>query len=248
MTVRSKAGSRDSHYFSPVPATLLRPRLIRFLDGDREFGFRTAAGVFSRGGVDRGTRLLLEAVRPEGAERILDLGCGYGAAGIVLAARAPRAHAVLVDVNPRAVALAVENIALNGVTNAEARCGDGCAPIPPLRPAPVRGGQASMMFDLVVFNPPIRAGRAVVLRLLRDARSCLRPGGRLYLVARTNQGARTLARLMADLFDAVTEVERGGGFRVYEARAGAPVAGDSPAGGDPPCRGQAGRSPEAPRV
>ncbi len=224
MTVRS-----TSHYFSPVPATLLRPRLIRFLDGDREFGFRTAAGVFSRGGVDRGTRLLLEAVRPEAAERILDLGCGYGAAGIVLAARAPRAHVVLVDVNPRAVALAVENIALNGVTNAEARCGDGCASI----------GQAGMVFDLTVFNPPIRAGRAVVLRLLRDARSCLRPGGRLYLVARTNQGARTLARLMADLFDAVTEVERGGGFRVYEAHTG---TGDSPARGDP------GRSPEAPCV
>ncbi len=223
-----------SHYFSPVPAMQLRPRLIRFLDGDREFGFRTAAGVFSRGSVDRGTRLLLEAVRPEAAERILDLGCGYGAAGIVLAARAPRAHVVLVDVNPRAVALAVENIALNGLTNAEARCGDGCAPI-----------EAGMVFDLVVFNPPIRAGRTVVLRLLRQAHSCLRAGGRLYLVARTNQGARTLARLMADLFDAVTEVERGGGFRVYEARAG---AGDLPAGGDPPCRGQAGRPPEAPRV
>lgn len=196
----------QAHYFSPLPPAQLRPRLIRFLDGEREFGFRTAAGVFSKGGIDRGTRLLLDAVRPQDGERILDLGCGYGAAGIVLAARASRLRAMLVDVNPRAIALATENIALNGLTNAEARCGDGVAPV------------AGMEFDLVVFNPPIRAGRAVVLRLLGDAHACLRPGGRLYLVARTNQGARTLARLAGGLFDHVTEVERGGGYRVYEAR------------------------------
>jgi len=187
-------------------ATLLRSRLIRFRDADREFGFRTAAGVFSRGAVDRGTRLLLDGVRLGDAERILDLGCGYGVAGIVTASRAPQARVVLVDVNPRAVTLTSENIHLNGVSNAEVRCGDGCAPV------------SEMEFDLVLLNPPIRAGRAVVLRLLREARARLRAGGRLYLVARTGQGARTLARLMADLFDQVIEVERGGGFRVYEAR------------------------------
>ncbi len=196
-----------SHYFSPVPVARLRPRLIRFLDGNREFGFRTAAGVFSRAGVDRGTRLLLDAASPEGADRILDLGCGYGVVGIVTAARAPRAQVVLVDVNPRAAALAAENVQLNGITNAEVRCGDGCAPV------------AGMVFDLVLFNPPIRAGRAVVLRLLGEACACLRPGGRLYLVARTNQGARTLARLASGVFARVTQVELGGGYRVYEALA-----------------------------
>lgn len=206
-----------THYFSPLPPAQLRPRLVRFHDGNREFGFRTAAGVFSRGGIDRGTRLLLSAVRPRDAGRLLDLGCGYGAAGIVLAARAPRARVLLVDINPRAAALAAENINLNAVPNAEARCGDGCAPV------------AGMKFDVVVFNPPIRAGRAVVLRLLGEARACLRPGGRLYLVARTNQGARTLARRMTVLFDRVTEVERGGGYRVYEAR----VAGGSRDSEDP---------------
>jgi len=191
-----------------VPPAALRPRLVRLFDGDREFGFRTAAGVFSRRSVDRGTRLLLDAVRIGGEDRrMLDLGCGYGAAGIVLAARGPHAGVTLIDINPRAAALASENITLNGLTNAEARCGDGCAPV------------AGESFDLIVFNPPIRAGRAVVLRLLAEARACLRPDGRLYLVARRSQGARTLARLMEGSFDAVTEVERGGGFRVYEARA-----------------------------
>src|SRR5438309_665477 len=90
------------------------------------------------------------------------------------------------------------------LANAEARCGDGCAP--------VTGEQ----FDLVLFNPPIRAGRRVVLRLLGEAHACLRPGGRLYFVARTQQGARTLGRRMGETYAEVREVARGGGFRVFE--------------------------------
>lgn len=195
-----------SHYFTPAPPAPVRERTIRFEDGGREFRFRTAAGVFSRGGVDRGTRLLLEAVDPGDAATILDLGSGYGALGIVMAARAPRARVTLVDINPRAAALAAVNIRDNGLTNAEARTGDGCAPV---------GGAR---FDLILLNPPIRAGRAVVLRLLGEAHAHLTPGGRFYLVARTSQGARTLARRMGEVFGQVRETERGGGFRVYEGR------------------------------
>jgi 16S rRNA (guanine1207-N2)-methyltransferase len=195
-----------SHYFSPVPPVASRGRVVEFRDRGRAFRFHTAAGVFARRGVDRGSRLLLTTVDPSGAERILDLGCGYGVLGIVMAARAPQARVVLVDVNPRAVALAKENVALNRVGNAEVRCGDGCAAL------------AGETFDLVLFNPPIRAGREVVLRLLREAHGCLAPHGRLYLVARTQQGARTLGRLMGTIFASAAEVGRGGGFRVFEAR------------------------------
>jgi len=204
---RPRVGRQDapaSHYFTPAPPTPVRERTIRFEDGGREYRFRTAAGVFSRGAVDRGTRLLLEAVDSAGAGTILDLGCGYGALGIVMAARAPGAQVTLVDINPRATALATANIRDNAVANAEARTGDGCAPVGDAR------------FDLILLNPPIRAGRAVVLRLLGEACAHLAPGGRFYLVARTSQGARTLARCMGEVFGRVREVERGGGFRVYE--------------------------------
>jgi 16S rRNA (guanine1207-N2)-methyltransferase len=195
-----------AHYFSPAPPVPAGTRTIEFRDRDRRFRFHTAPGVFARGAIDRGTRLLLDTVDVSEAQRILDLGCGYGVLGIVAAARAPRARVTLADVNPRAVALAAENITLNQVANANARCGDGCAAV------------AGEQFDLVLFNPPIRAGRSVVLRLLRESHACLRPGGRAYLVARTQQGARTLGRLMGEIFGAVTEVGRGGGFRVYEGR------------------------------
>lgn len=194
-----------SHYFSSAPPSTERARTVVFRDGDRVLRFHTASGVFARTAVDAGSRLLLEAVDLRDVQRILDLGCGYGVLGIVTAARAPHARVILVDINPRAVALAEDNIRLNAVPNAEARCGDGCAPV------------ADERFDLVLYNPPIRAGRHVVVRLLREAHACLTPRGRLYLVARTKQGARTLGRLMSDLYARVTEVDRGGGFRVFEA-------------------------------
>jgi 16S rRNA (guanine1207-N2)-methyltransferase len=197
-----------SHYFTPAPAAdeSIRGRIVRFEDEGRVYRFRTAPGVFSRGAVDRGTRLLLDAVSPEEARTILDLGCGYGPLGIVLAGRAPHARVTLVDINPRAAALAAGNIRDNGVLNAKACGGDGCAPVGDAR------------FDLILLNPPIRAGRAVVVRLLREAHAHLASGGRFYLVARTSQGARTLARCMGEVFGRVREVERGGGFRVYEGR------------------------------
>jgi 16S rRNA (guanine1207-N2)-methyltransferase len=195
-----------SHYFSPSLPSSARARTIVFRSADRVFRFRTAAGVFSRTAVDDGSRCLLQAADLRGARRILDLGCGYGVLGIVAAARAPHARVTLVDVNPRAVGLAAENITLNHVANADVRCGDGCAPV------------AGEQFDVVLFNPPIRAGRSVVVRLLQEAHACLRPGGRLYLVARTRQGARTLGRLMGEMYAGVTEIDRGGGFRVFEAR------------------------------
>lgn len=195
-----------SHYFSPAPPVASSGRVVQLRDRGRAFQFRTAAGVFARRGVDRGSRLLLETVDPSGAQSMLDLGCGYGVLGIVMAARAPQARVVLVDVNPRAVALAKENVTLNRVGNADVRCGDGCAAV------------AGETFDLVLFNPPIRAGRDVVLRLLREAHGCLARHGRLYLVARTQQGARTLGRLAGTIFASAAEVGRGGGFRVFEAR------------------------------
>ncbi|HKV43203.1 MAG TPA: methyltransferase [bacterium] len=194
-----------SHYFSPAAPSSEGARAVAFRDGDRTLRFRTASGVFARRAVDAGCRLLLDSVDLGGAQRVLDLGCGYGVLGIVVAARLPQARVLLVDINPRAVALAAENVRLNRAVNAEARCGDGCAPV------------AGERFDLILYNPPIRAGRAVVVRLLDEAHRCLAPRGRLYLVARTKQGARTLGRLMQDRYARVIEISRGGGYRVFEA-------------------------------
>ncbi len=193
------------HYFVSTPAVRSQPREVRFRFRDRIFVFETDRGVFSRGAVDRGTRLLLEAleVRPE--DEILDVGCGYGVIGIVAAAMAPRGRAVLVDINARAVELARRNAVRNAQLNVEVLHGDLYEPV------------AGRYFDLIATNPPIRAGRAVVRAIIEGAFYHLKPGGSFYLVARTAQGARTLGRIIGETFGNVEEVERGGGYRVYRA-------------------------------
>jgi 16S rRNA (guanine1207-N2)-methyltransferase len=201
-----------SYYFDEHPPVASRPRKIRARLRGREWTFVTDRGVFGRDGVDAGSRLLIETMRIAPTDHVLDLGCGYGPVGLVAAFLAPAGQAVLVDVNERAVQLAAQNAALNDVSNVEILVGDGSTPV------------AGRTFDVAAMNPPIRAGRATLLRLVREVRDILRPGGRLIFVVRTAQGAKTLAREVAAIFGTMTELAQKSGYRVYEAVKGEGVA------------------------
>ena len=170
-----------------------------------DFTWLTDAGVFSRADLDRGTELLLQALEVGPCELILDLGCGYGAIGIVAARLSARGHVILTDVNERAVALARANLRANRVDNAEVRRGDLYAPV------------QGLAFDHIVCNPPIRAGRAVVDRIIREAPALLHEGGSLWLVVRTKQGADSVRKRMAEAFASADVVRRGSGYKVLRA-------------------------------
>jgi len=193
-----------TQYFAEQPGVPSNRREVEARLRGRSWTFLTDRGVFAREGVDPGTRLLIEAMRVDSGDHVLDLGCGYGPIGIVAATLALRGRVVMVDINERAVVLARENAARAGLENVEVHQGDGTAP--------VRGRR----FDVVAMNPPIRSGRDTVRRLLRETQEALRPGGRFYLVVRTAQGAKTLAKEVDVLFVQVREIARGGGYRVYE--------------------------------
>ncbi len=208
---RAPRAAAGEHYFVEQPGSGGRQAVLRVGLGGRSWVFRTAGGVFSRARLDAGTRLLVEAMRIEDDDLVLDLGCGYGPIGLVAAALATAGRVVLTDINRRAAALAAANAAANGVGNALVIVGDGAAAL--------RGGSV----DVVVTNPPIRAGRKTVLAFLDGARRVLRPGGRLYFVARTAQGARTLAHLAREMFEEVHQIRSADGYRVYEAKRAADV-------------------------
>ena len=173
--------------------------------GDKEFTFETDAGVFGKRRLDPGTRLLLESVALPSAGAVLDLGCGWGAIGTVVGARAPACRVYLVDLNRRAVELARKNLALNGVTNGEVREGDGFAPLSGLR------------FDLILTNPPVRAGKAVLYRLLEEAAAHLVPGGRFVAVIGNKQGADSYRNKVREVFGNAADIGKGGGYRVIQA-------------------------------
>ena len=197
----------SQQYFTPQPTADSKPEQVRWRLPDMVVTLWTDRGVFSKGKVDRGTDLLARAMELPATGAILDLGAGYGPLGIVAALRSPEARVTLVEVNERAAALAERNLALNGVSKAEVLIGD----------APEALGERQ--FDAVIFNPPLHAGKAVVMRLFVDAHGRLRPGGSLWFVAQTKQGAKTLARDLGGLFARVEERELRGGFRVYRATA-----------------------------
>jgi len=195
--------AQHDHYYSEEPTSLSQP--VMYEDTLRGIPVKcwTDHGVFSRGHTDSGTAELIDAMDVTGARRILDLGCGCGVIGIVAAKLAPDAHIVMVDPNARAVALSLRNMETNQVGNAEARQGEGFAPV------------VDEQFDLILTNPPIRAGNQVVFGLIADAAAHLIPGGRFYLVARTKQGAKSFAKEMARHFVTVEQAGQGSGFRVY---------------------------------
>ena len=196
----------SEHYYTAAPASAHdeRRRKVRVLGVTMDF--ITDAGVFSRDGLDAGTRVLLEALPPLSG-RVRDLGCGWGALGGVLAKKWADVRFVLTDVNERAAALAERNLRMNGLTNFEVVCGDGFAAVEGL-------------FDWIVTNPPIRAGKQVIYALFAQAKDFLAPGGTLALVIRTQQGAKSAERYLQGIYESVETLDVSGGYRVLTARNG----------------------------
>ena len=92
-------------------------------------------------GAGETTAILFQAGRPAARiRRALDLGCGAGTLALLLAADADEVTGT--DINPRAIALARLNAAVNGIANSEFRVGDVYSP--------VRGE----VFDLILSQPP----------------------------------------------------------------------------------------------
>jgi len=191
------------HYFSERPTAPGAPLTFTATLRGHTVTLTTEPAVFSRTRVDRGSRLLIKHMEVGEEDHFLDLGCGYGPVGIFAALIARTAQVTLVDINLRAVGLARANLRVNGIQNAEVLHGDGFAPL------------AGRTFDTIALNPPIRAGLAVVHRLIEESLSYLTPDGRFYLVARTKQGAVRLAEKMSQTFGAAEEVAKGGGYRLY---------------------------------
>lgn len=180
--------------------------------GGRTFYFSADRSTFSRKELDAGSRILVESclhaqVFPH-TGKILDFGCGWGPIGTILQAFHPGLELVFSDTNERALALAKANFARNlPDATAQFYLSDGLAAVPGC-------------FDAIVFNPPIRAGKATVYRLYDEAYAALREGGSLWIVIRKQQGAASSKQKLAQLFGAGQPqvVERSKGYHVLLAQ------------------------------
>lgn len=196
-----------AHYFRPNPHTKKDVRIVQATFGQQSFYFFTNAGVFSKKGVDFGSRLLIETVPIQSAKKILDLGCGYGPIGISIAAMHPTTHVTMVDVNPLATELAQINASKNHVEEQTSIfVSDGFSAI------------MDQQFDLILLNPPIRAGKSVVYKLFAESHKHLYPNGRLCIVIRKQQGAESAKKELINLFNEVTVLTRKKGYWIIQAQ------------------------------
>lgn len=170
---------------------------------DLDLRFATQPGVFSHRGLDLGTRLLIEAMQVSPKAKVLDLGRGYGAIGIVAARLAANGEAILVDSDIRATRLAQRNLELNSVTNASVVLSDGTHDLPP-----------KARFDIVASNPPTHSGREVLDEMVAEAHRVLKARGRLYLVVNR---LLSLRREVGKVFGNSKIVARSKGFVVIRA-------------------------------
>lgn len=193
------------HYYSRQPETKHDRRVIETVLRGKKFRLVSDSGVFSKGDVDYGSKVLIEAMEiPEGAS-VLDVGCGYGPIGLTAAALAPAGHVTMVDINQRAVELARENARSNGISNVTVLESD------------VLQAVKGQTFDVVLTNPPIRAGKAVVHAIFEQAHEQLRDGGSLWVVIQKKQGAPSAMSKLEGLFTKVEEIGKDKGYRIFRA-------------------------------
>jgi len=192
-----------SHYYQNDPNLKVDLREITYDFRGEKLKLISDSGVFSKNRIDFGTNLLLNSLPNLDDQLVLDVGCGYGIIGIAIAKKYKNAQVELIDVNTKAIDLTKENILLNKLTNAIAY------------PSNVYEN-VNKMYDAIVTNPPIRAGKEVVHKIVLGSRNYLNAKGAIYLVIRKQQGALSLLKEMEKIFAKVEILEKKNGYFIFK--------------------------------
>ncbi|ABV09559.1 class I SAM-dependent methyltransferase [Streptococcus gordonii] len=164
--------------------------------------FLTDAGVFSKKMIDYGSQVLLSTIDFSKGDTILDLGCGYGPLGLTLV-KSQAVKATLVDINLRALDLARKNAELNKVSAEifQSNVYD----------------QVTGIFDHIISNPPIRAGKQVVHQVITGSFEHLTLGGDLTIVIQKKQGAPSAKAKMEEVFGNCEVVKKDKGYYILRS-------------------------------
>lgn len=192
------------HYFTNNENLKSEIRTLTYSYNDHEFLFLSDNGVFSKDKLDFGSRLLLETFLKNETRRdleILDVGCGYGLIGITVS-YCLDSFVSMCDINKRALHLASRNIEKNKI-----------------RGETIESNiyeNITRKYDVIITNPPIRAGKEVVSKILIDAKNHLKEKGNLWFVIRKDQGAKSFQKMLSE-FAKVEIVEKSKGFYITKA-------------------------------
>lgn len=195
-------------YFTKNPTTKDDVYKFDWNIGKDKFYFYTSNSVFSKKGVDFGSMLLSETVIKENNSfngKILDMGCGYGPIGIIVAKLLKNSNITMSDINERALKLAAMNAKENKVENRVKIINSSSF------------DSINEMYNIILTNPPIRAGKNVVFSFYEGAYEHLEQGGKLYVVIQKKQGALSSKDKIVTLFGNCDIAEKKSGYFIFKA-------------------------------
>lgn len=192
------------HYYTADPSVKSAEREIEYEIVGNKFVFISDNGVFSKNHVDIATSFLIKTIYDEVQGDVLDVGCGYGVIGITMAKKAEVTSVTMLDVNHRALELSRRNSEKNKVVSkVQIIESDGFENI-------------TEKYDVIITNPPIRAGKSVIYKMYEDAKFSLKDGGALYLVINKKHGAPSTITFLNSLFGNCEVLDKKTGFNVIK--------------------------------
>jgi len=134
--------------------------------------FNTSPNLFSPKGLDAGTHAMLSCVSFSQADKVLDLGCGYGVVGIYAALLIGAERVTMADIDKNAVAVARENARLNDVPGIQIYQSDGFK------------GIDDTGYTIILSNPPYHSDFSVAKHFIEKGFNRFVMGGRLVMVTK----------------------------------------------------------------
>ena len=212
-----------SHYFSEKQEVKSDRKIIRYEIENRNFEFVTDNGVFSKTKVDFGTDVMLKVFLRENSNKknqkfdVLDIGCGYGVVSVVVKSFFKNARTVSSDVNERALELARENLFKNGVVKSnDSEDNDfGNSDFRVIKSFVF--DNISEKFDVILSNPPIRAGKQTIFQIYEKSFEHLNENGEFYCVIQTKHGAKSTQKKLEEIFGNCETLEINAGYRIFRS-------------------------------
>lgn len=193
------------HYYTDNSELDSKPTTFTYTYRQKKIIFTSDIGVFSKSMIDYGSRVLLEAITISDKQKsLLDVGCGYGTFGIALKKEYSHLQVDMVDVNDRAISLTKNNSKQNQLDDISIY-------------KSYIYDQVTKTFDVIVTNPPIRAGKDVVHKILEEAYPHLNEQGELWVVIQKKQGAPSAKDKMLDVFGNVEVVKKDKGYYIFKS-------------------------------
>lgn len=170
-----------------------------------DFTFHSTWGLFNPRNIDEGTRMLIENMDIKETDSVLDLGCGFGALGVVSAFRASKGVVHMVDRDFIAVEYAEKNAKLNNLKNCSIYLSNAFSRVP-----------KDKKFNVIASNLPAKTGKEMLSIILHDAHTHLEKGGLLYVV--TISGLKEfIKRNFKEVFGNYEKLQQGKTYTVARA-------------------------------